>query len=81
MTSLSMTEARAELTELANTVMFGHERVCVKKNNKPAFALVPIEDVELLEALEDRVDLAEALIALKESGSTSLTSLKKELGL
>lgn len=81
MTTLSMTDARLEFTELANQVMFNRERVCISKNNKPAFALVPIEDLETLEALEDKIDIQEALKALKESGSMSLKAFKKKLGL
>jgi len=81
MTVLSMTTARHNFTDIANQVMIAGERVFISKNNKPAFAVVPIDDVELLQALEDKIDLVEALAALKEPGSTSLESLKKELGL
>ena len=81
MTVMSMTNARQDFTALANGVMFNRERVCISKNNKPAFALVPIEDLQILEALEDRIDLNEALKALKEPGSISLKALKKKLGL
>jgi len=81
MTVISMTNARNDFTELANGVMFNRERVCISKNNKPAFALVPIEDLQALEALEDKIDLHEALKALKEPGSISLKAFKKKLGL
>ena len=81
MTVLSMTEARHDFTGIANQVMVTGERICISKNNKPAFAVVPIGDVELLQALEDKIDLEDALAALKEPGSTSLENLKKELGL
>ena len=81
MTIRSMTDARQDFTELANQVMFNRERVCISKNNKPVFALVPIEDLQALEALEDKIDLDEALKALREPGSISLKALKKKLGL
>ena len=81
MTILSMTDARQDFTALANQVMFNRERVCISRNNKPAFALVPIEDLQALEALEDRIDLDEALKALKEPGGISLKAFKKKLGL
>lgn len=81
MTTLSMTSARHNFTELANQVMFNGERICVSKNNKPAFALVPIEDLQVLEALEDKIDLGEALKALKEPGSIKLSAFKKKLGI
>ena len=57
MTAMSMTNARKDFTALANGVMFNKERVCISKNNKPAFALVPIEDLEALEC-EDVSGLA-----------------------
>ena len=78
---LSMTVARKQFTDIANKVMITGKRIFVSKNNKPAFAVVPIDEAELLQALEDKVDLEEALAALEEEGSTSLESLKKQLDL
>ena len=46
--------------------------------------MVPIEDVRLLEALEDKINLEEARAALAESkkkGTVSWEKVKKELGL
>jgi prevent-host-death family protein len=81
MTHISMTKARQDFTDIANRVMFGDERICIEKNNKPAVAIVPASDVELLEALEDKIDLEEALKALKEPGFITLKALKKRLGI
>jgi prevent-host-death family protein len=81
MISVSMTKARRDFTDIANRVMYGDERICIQKNNKAAFAIVPAEDVELLEALEDKIDLEEALKALKKPGAISLNALKKQLGI
>jgi prevent-host-death family protein len=76
-----MTDARHDFTAIANTVTFKGERVIIEKNNKPAFAVVPMEDIELLEKIEDRLDVLEALEALKDEGSVSLEELRKKLGL
>jgi len=81
MTNVSMTKARQDFTNIANRVIFGQERICVEKNNKPAVAVVPVSDVELLEALEDKIDLEEALKALKKPGFIRLKDLKKKLGI
>ena len=81
MTILNMTDARHEFTNIANKVMIAKERIFISKNNKPAFAVVPVEDVETLEALEDIIDLKEAIKSLKEPGSISLKDLKKKLGI
>lgn len=81
MTTVSMTEVRHVFTELADQVRINGERVCISKNNKPALALVPLEDMRLLEMLEDMIDLKEALEALEESGSIDHETFKKKLGL
>jgi antitoxin Phd len=81
MTTVSMTEARHDFADLADQVRINGERVCISKNNKPALALVPLEDMKLLEMLEDMIDLRDALKALKEPGSIDLEAFKKKLGI
>lgn len=81
MTTISMSEIRLKLSELANRVIYGGERVVVEKNNKPAFAMVSMEDMELLERLEDEIDIKAAKEALKEGDFVPLEQVKKELGL
>jgi prevent-host-death family protein len=76
-----MTVARQRFTDIANQVMITGKRMFITKNNKPAFAVVPIYEAEILQALEDKIDLAEALAALEDTDSTSLESLKKKLNL
>lgn len=80
MTKVSMTKARQDFTNIANRVMFGQERVCIKKNNKAAFALVPVEDLEILEALEDQIDVQAAKAAIKKGKFIDLKVLAKQLG-
>ncbi len=48
---------------------------------KELAAVVPIEDVKLLEELEDRLDLEVAREALKEEGTIAWEKVKAELGL
>lgn len=81
MTTISMSDIRLKLSELANRVIYGGERVVVEKNNKPAFALVSIEDMELLEKLEDEIDIKAAEEALKEGDFVPWEDFKRELGL
>jgi prevent-host-death family protein len=81
MTTISMSEIRLKLSELANRVIYGGERVIVEKNNKPAFAMVSMEDMELLQRLEDEMDIKAAEEALKEGNFIPLDDLVKELGL
>lgn len=81
MTTISMSEIRLKLSELANRVIYGGERVVVQKNNKNAFAIVSMEDVELLERLEEEIDIKAAEEALKEGDFVPLDDLVKELRL
>jgi len=48
---------------------------------KDVAALVPVEDLELLEEIEDRIDVEKAKNALKEKRGIPWKQLKKELGL
>ena len=81
MTHISMTKARQDFTNIANRVMFGSERICIEKNNKPAVAVVSVEDLEILEKLEDQIDIQAAKAALKKGKFITLEALKKQLGI
>jgi hypothetical protein len=64
-------------------VAFGKERVVLRRRGKEVAALVPMDDLRLLEDLEDRIDLADARAALaetKKKGAKSLDTILKELG-
>ena len=77
---LAATEARDDFAELLNRVAYRGERIALHRRGKKVAALVPIEDLLLLERLEDRMDLEAARRAMKEKGSISLKDLKAELG-
>lgn len=44
-----VTQARTELADLVNRVVYGGERVVLTRHGKPVVALVPAEDLERLE--------------------------------
>ena len=84
MGQVSTVDARSQLSEIINRVAFGKERMILTRRGKEIVAVVPIEDVKLLESLEDRIDLEEARSALAESkkkGTVSWEKIKIELGL
>lgn len=54
---IPVTQARAELADLINRVVYGGERVVVTRHGKPLVALVSAED---LRRLEDMSPAAEA---------------------
>ena len=63
---VTISEARQDFAELVNRAAYGHERVRVVRRGREIAAIVPIEDVELLERLEDEFDLKAARAALAD---------------
>lgn len=84
MGQVTTVDARKQISEIINRAAFGKERITLTRRGKEIAALVPIEDMKLLEALEDRIDLEEARAALSESkkkGTVSWEKMRRELGL
>ena len=82
MKAMTVTQARSNWSDLVNRVAFKGERIVLRRNGKNLVALVPADDAEVLEALEDRVDLAEARRRLHD-GSEALDykTVRVKLGL
>ena len=68
MAAISIAQVREHLADILNQAIFDKERIVLTRHKKPVGAIVPMEDFELLEALEDRLDLEEALAVLKDRG-------------
>jgi prevent-host-death family protein len=84
MTRLTTSQIRKELSETINRVSFGHERIILHRHGKDIAALIPIEDLKILEEILDRLDVSEAMAAIEEAereGTISLDELGKELGI
>jgi prevent-host-death family protein len=80
MTTIRISEVREHLADLGNRVSLRGERVIVERRGKNLFALVPIEDLETLERLEDQADL-DAIKAAEDEPSRPWDEVKKALGL
>jgi len=81
---ISAAKARSEFSDLVSRAAYAKERHVVTRRGKAVAAMVPIEDLELLEELEDRVDVIEGLQALaeaQEQGTRSWEEVRAELGL
>ncbi|MCX4992535.1 MULTISPECIES: type II toxin-antitoxin system Phd/YefM family antitoxin [unclassified Streptomyces] len=68
---IPVTQARAELAELINRVVYGGERVVVTRHGKPLVALVSAADLERLEELQEPADeqVISALSSVREVAS------------
>jgi prevent-host-death family protein len=84
MTEISTVEARNQFSTLVNRAAFGNERIVLTRRGKDIAAIVPLEDLKLLENLENRIDLDDAREALRdahEHGTVSWDELKQQLDL
>lgn len=84
MTQISVTEARSHFAHIINKVGYKGERIILQKHDKKLAAIIPIEDFELLEELEDMIDVMEAEAALAEDEGKEprpWEEVKNELGL
>ena len=77
MASVSVTAAREAFSDLVNRVAHTDERVELERHGKPVAAIVSIEDVRLLEALEDRLDVEAVEAALAASTNREAIPWKK----
>ncbi len=81
MTRLTASKARAHFAEILNRAAYRGERIVLHRRGKDLAAVVPVEDVALLEELEDRLDVEAAKKALKEEGTIPWEKVRSDLGL
>ena len=84
--NIGIAEIRNNLADALNRVIYGGERVILERRGKPSAAIVSLEDLALLEAVEDSEDLRaakRALAEMKRKGEKPIPwkKVKKELGL
>jgi len=80
METISISDAREHLADLGNRVSLRGERLVVERRGKDLFALVSVEDLELLERIEDKLDL-DAIRAAKDEPTKPWAKVKKAMGL
>lgn len=63
---VSVSEAREDFAELVNRAAYAGERIRIYRRGRPVAAIVPIEDADYMERLEDEFDLKAAEEALAD---------------
>lgn len=67
MTVLPFSEAKAQLSELADRVEGQHDRILVTRNGRPSFVLLSPDDLESLEETLDILRDDELLASIRRS--------------
>jgi prevent-host-death family protein len=78
----SASDARKHFAEVINDAAYARERIVITKQGTEIAAVVPVDDLQLLEALESFIDLEDARNALAEArrGETkSLDAFAREI--
>ena len=77
MSRIAVIDARKDLADILNRAAYGKERVVLTRRGKDVAAIVPIDDLNILEAMEDHMDLAESTKILDRvrAGSEQVLSL------
>ena len=86
MTRLAASRAREDFSETLNRVAYGGERIVLRRRGRDLAAIVPMEDLALIEKIEDATDVREArkaLARMKRTGKNPVTleKLKRDMGL
>ena len=64
--NIGIAEIRNNLADALNRVAYSGDRVVLERRGKPTAAIVSLDDLALLEALEDREDVLAAKRALAD---------------
>lgn len=81
MTKIQASKARGSFAEVIDRVRMGGERIMLRRYGRDVAAIVPPEDAERLERIEDRYWLSEARKAKREGRRVPWAKVKRELGL
>ena len=84
MTTITISDVRKNFSDTLNVVQYQHERVILQRHGKTVAVIVPVEDYETLEELEDKYDVKQAekvLLNSTKDDFVSLEDVRKELGL
>jgi prevent-host-death family protein len=60
MTRLAASRAREDFSDTLNRVAYGGERIVLRRRGRDLAAIVPMEDLALIEKIEDETDVRDA---------------------
>jgi prevent-host-death family protein len=75
---IPVTQARAELADLINRVVYGGERVVVTRHGKPLVALVSADDLRRLDETQELAEPAEEQVISAVSTVREVASAPRE---
>ncbi len=82
LTKISTADARKRFSNIVNRVAFGKESIILTRRGEELAALVAMDELRLLQELENRIDIADAMKAIKEPGEDiAAKQIWKKLGL
>lgn len=82
MKQITTAEARKHMAELLNRAAYGKERFVVTRHGKELVAIVPLEDITLLDRLRGlllKKDFEAAITEIEKSGTKSWDDVRREL--
>ena len=79
--SISVTKVRENLADILGEVRYAHKRIKLTSNGKGVGAIIPLEDLELLVAIEDKIDIELAEKAEKDGTYYTLDQVLEDNGL
>jgi prevent-host-death family protein len=82
MKQITTAQARKHMAELLNRAAYGGERFVVTRHGKGLVAIVPLEDVTLLDrlrALLAKKDFEAALAEMEDAGTRSWDEVRRDL--
>ena len=77
----NVVDVRNTFSEYLNLACYQGQRIVIQRRGKPVAALISVENLELLNALEDQADVKAAKKARKERGGVTLDQYCKKHGL
>jgi prevent-host-death family protein len=86
MTKLAASQARDSFSDTLNRVAYRGERIVLRRRGRDFAAIVPLEDLKLIQKVEDEIDVRGAKKALAEMKRKGLkpvpyARVRKKLGL